>query len=388
MKEFQKNHKINPLLEIVVTARPSWARVRSLLFAYRNLAGADKCRLSLVGPAVSKRYGDITTQAPADITVKTFQTLRDSDDLASIALNCIDGSEALARHWGESRPDCVLVIADRTETLGVSSTAALMQIPLIHLQGGETSGSIDDKIRDGNTKLADLHLTTNNRTRDYLISIGEKDELIRVVGCPSLDIVKDVIEKKEFWKIGDIRGVGAVIQPNSEYGIIMFHPDTLDDASNQNWIDTIIKVISESPNMWFWFWPNPDFGTGMISKRLRQARENDLLNRVQFVINASPDTFVNVAIHAGIMIGNSSFGIREGSYIGLPVINLGNRQRSRERGPNVIDLDTPSSQRLAACIIENMGRRKSISNIYGDGSAGVRAAKAISEWRPRIKQKL
>jgi UDP-N-acetylglucosamine 2-epimerase len=140
--------------------------------------------------------------------------------------------------------------------------------------------------------------------------------------------------------------------------------------------------------MWFWFWPNPDFGTGMISKRLRQARENDLLNRVQFVINASPDTFVNVAIHAGIMIGNSSFGIREGSYIGLPVINLGNRQRSRERGPNVIDLDTPSSQRLAACIIENMGRRKSISNIYGDGSAGVRAAKAISEWRPRIKQKL
>lgn len=376
-----------PLLEIVVTARPSWARVRSLVFAYRNIAGADKCRLSLVGPAVSKRYGDITSQIPADIKVKTFQTLRDSDDLASVALNCIDGSEALARHWGDSRPDCVLVIADRTETLGVSSTAALMQIPLIHLQGGETSGSIDDKVRDANTKLADLHLTTNNQTRDYLISIGEKQELIRVVGCPSLDIVKEVTEKNEFWRIDDIRGVGAVIQPNSEFGIIMFHPDTLDDNLNQQWIENLIEVISDSPHMWFWFWPNPDFGTGLISKKLRQAREGNLLNRVQFVINTSPDTFVNLAIHAGILIGNSSFGIREGSYIGLPVINLGNRQRSRQRGPNVVDLETPSSQDLASSIKEYMGGRMASSHIYGDGSAGIRAAKAISEWRPCIKKR-
>ena len=387
MKKFRRNDKINPLLEIVITARPSWARVRSLVFAYRNIAGADKCRLSLVGPAVSKRYGDITSQIPADIKAKTFQTLRDSDNLASIALNSIDGSEALARHWGDSRPDCVLVIADRTETLGVSSTAALMQIPLIHLQGGETSGSIDDKIRDANTKLADLHLTTNNQTRDYLISIGERQELIRVVGCPSLDIVKEVTDKNEFWSLEDVSGVGAVIQPDSEYGIIMFHPDTLEDISNQKWIETLIEVISDSPYMWFWFWPNPDFGTGVISKKLRQAREGNLLNRVQFVINTSPDTFVNLAIHAGIMIGNTSFGIRESSYIGLPVINLGNRQRNRQRGPNVVDLETPSPQDLAATIRKNLGSRMASSNIYGDGSAGIRAAKAISEWCPRIKKR-
>jgi UDP-hydrolysing UDP-N-acetyl-D-glucosamine 2-epimerase len=377
----------NPLLEIVVTARPSWARVRSLVFAYRNIAGADRCRLSLVGPAVSKRYGDITSQIPDDIKVKTFQTLRDSDDLASVALNSIDGSEALARHWGGSRPDCVLVIADRTETLGVSSTAALMQIPLIHLQGGETSGSIDDKVRDANTKLADLHLTTNNHTRDYLISIGEKTELIRVVGCPSLDIVRDVTEKNVLWRMDDIRGVGAAIQPDSKFGIIMFHPDTLDDISNQLWIENLIEVISDSPYMWFWFWPNPDFGTGLISKKLRQARESNLLNRVQFVINTSPDTFVNLAIHAGIMIGNSSFGIREGSYIGLPVVNLGKRQSSRQRGPNVVDLEIPSTEDLAAAITKYMGTRMSSSHIYGDGSAGMRAAKAISEWHPCVKKR-
>jgi UDP-N-acetylglucosamine 2-epimerase len=96
---------------------------------------------------------------------------------------------------------------------------------------------------------------------------------------------------------------------------------------------------------------------------------------------------VNLAIHAGIMIGNSSFGIRESSYIGLPVINLGNRQRNRQRGPNVVDLETPSPQDLAATIRKNLGSRMASSNIYGDGSAGIRAAKAISEWCPRIKKR-
>ena len=377
----------NPLLEIVVTARPSWARVRSLVFAYRNIAGADQCRLSLVGPAVSKRYGDITSQIPADIKVKTFQTLRDSDDLTSVALNCIDGSEALARHWGDSRPDCVLVIADRTETLGVSSTAALMQIPLIHLQGGETSGSIDDKVRDANTKLADLHLTTNNQTRDYLISIGEKEDLIRVVGCPSIDIVRESMDRKESWKAEEVSGVGALIQPNSEYGIVMFHPDTFNEATNELWIDSLLEVISQSPQMWFWFWPNPDFGTGKISKKLRQAREAGLLNRVQFVINTSPDTFVNLAINANILIGNSSFGIRESSFIGLPVINLGNRQSNRERGPNVLDIVSPSSQELLEAIEDMSGKRFTKSTIYGNGHSGVAAAIAISEWKPSIKHK-
>ena len=258
----------SPVLEVVVTARPSWARVQTLLHAYHKIAGATRCRVCLVGPAVSKRYGDITSQMPNDISLKTFPTLRDSDDLSSIALNSIDGSEALARHWKDFRPDCALVIADRTETLGVSSTAALMQIPLIHLQGGETSGSIDDKVRDANSKLADFHLTTNSETREYLLSIGERDELIKVVGCPSIDLVKRVMESNETWSIPEVNGVGAQILPGSEYGIIMFHPDTLDEKLNEEWVDSLINVVTESDKMWFWFWPNPDFGTSMISKKI------------------------------------------------------------------------------------------------------------------------
>ena len=375
----------SPVLEVVVTARPSWARVQTLLHAYHKIAGATRCRVCLVGPAVSKRYGDITGQMPNDISLKTFPTLRDSDDLSSIALNSIDGSEALARHWKDFRPDCALVIADRTETLGVSSTAALMQIPLIHLQGGETSGSIDDKVRDANSKLADLHLTTNSETRQYLLSIGERDELIKVVGCPSIDLVKRVMESNETWSIPEVNGVGAQILPGSEYGIIMFHPDTLDEKLNEDWVDSLINVVTESDKMWFWFWPNPDFGTSMISKKIRRARELHLLSNVQFVINTTPEIFIKIATQASIMVGNSSFGIRESSFIGLPVVNLGQRQRNRQRGENVTDIVIPSNVNLANAIRDFAGNRYPSSNLYGEGNAGFLAAKAIMEWEPRIK---
>lgn len=376
---------INPILEVVVTARPSWARVRSLVLAYSKLAGVDKCRISLIGPALSKRYGDISDQIPHGVDLRTFQTLRDSDDLGSIALSSIDGSEVLARHWSSHRPDCVLVIADRTETLGVSSAAALMQIPLIHLQGGEVSGSIDDKIRDANTKLADFHLTTNQRTQNYLVSIGENPSRIRIIGCPSVDLAKKAMEVGAFWKKNEVRGVGADINPEDGYGIIMFHPDTLSEQDNLSWIDCLIDSILSSKLKWFWFWPNPDHGTNAISKKLRHFREQSKLENVKFVINTLPDVFVNLALRAKIMVGNSSFGIRESSFLGLPVINLGNRQRGRQRGENVHDMVDPNSSHLANLIKELSNSRFPSSDIYGSGNAGLLGAEQISQWQPTLK---
>lgn len=374
-----------PVLEVVITARPSWARVRTLIQNYCEISGVDNCRVSLVGPAVSSRYGDISDQIHSGIKIRTFPSLRESDDLASIALSSMDGAVALAQHWRDSRPDCVLVIADRTETVGASCAAALMQIPLIHLQGGEVSGSIDNKIRSTNSKLADLHLTTNELTKSSLMTMGESEDRIRVVGCPSIDIVKKVTDENSYWTLKDIGGVGCVIEPDCKYGIVMFHPDTLDEQSNEAWIDSLISTIDVSGMKWFWFWPNPDHGTTLISKKLRTAREANLLNNVRFVINVLPDTFIKLAVHACVLIGNSSFGIRESSFIGLPVINLGDRQKNRQRGPNVMDLQFPTRNELLQTIDSIGNYRYPRSFIYGDGGAGVLAAHAISNWQPSLK---
>jgi UDP-hydrolysing UDP-N-acetyl-D-glucosamine 2-epimerase len=376
-----------PLLDIVVTARPSWARVRSVVSAYSNLAGIEKCRLILVGPAISKRYGDISNQVPPGIPLNTFPTLRDSDDLSSVALSCIEGSEALARHWSANRPNCALVVADRTETLGIALTAALMQIPLIHLQGGEISGSIDDKIRDANTKLSDFHLTTNSFTKERLKSLGEPENRIMVVGCPSLDLVKFEMDRDKPWSPNELSGVGRKITPQDKYGIVMFHPDTLDEGENMLWIDALMGAIKNSDLSWFWFWPNPDHGTSSISKKLRVAREKNILPNVHFLINVSPEIFIRLALRAEIMLGNSSFGIRESSFIGLPVINIGERQQGRQRGNNVLDLLSPKDSELNLQILKMAGRKFSSSNLYGDGDAGLKSAQAISQWVPSLKRR-
>jgi UDP-hydrolysing UDP-N-acetyl-D-glucosamine 2-epimerase len=382
----------SPMLEVVITARPSWARVKSLVTNYLALAGISKVRVSLVGPAVSKRYGDITTQIDVSLNVKTFSTLHEADDFAGVALTCLEGASSLVHYWSHSRPDCVLVIADRTETLGVAVAASLMQIPLIHLQGGEVTGSIDDKIRDANSKLADLHLTTNEFTHARLVSMGEEVNRVFSVGCPSIDLVTETINSSQnlidFAKstADVIGGTGATFPLSSDYGIIMFHPDTFEQDESLYWVNQLIKLTNSNLLNWFWFWPNPDHGSHAISKLIRLLRENSETEKVHFVINVEPEIFISLASRARIIVGNSSFGIREASFLGLPALNLGRRQNGRQRASNVTDMSHGGD--LEKKLLEILGNpRPSVSHLYGDGTAGFRGARIISEWNPSLKNR-
>jgi UDP-hydrolysing UDP-N-acetyl-D-glucosamine 2-epimerase len=384
-------HKIDPpLLEVVVTARPSWARVKSLVINYAELTSPSKVRVTLLGPAVSKRYGNLSNQVPGWLRFEQIPALLDSDSLAAVAMSCTSGANVLINKWAGSRPDCVLVVADRTETLGVSLSAALMQIPLIHLQGGEISGSIDDKIRDTNSKLADLHLTTNLETARRLHEMGEDPSRVFAIGCPSIDIVNSrIVEGSLIYESNSekLGGVGSVFSLNEPYGIIMFHPDTLNESENLEWVRILIALTKEISINWLWFWPNPDHGSELVSHEIRSARESGNLGNVRFVINLAPETFVDLALAANVMVGNSSFGIREASFIGLPVINVGKRQAGRQKALNVIDfpeLETIDS--LTVKTNEHISKsRFASSNLYGDGSAGNSAAQIISQWEPNLK---
>lgn len=374
----------------MVTARPSWARVASLVKHYEAQAGNESISISLVGPSVSDRYGDLTNITPLDITTFRFPTLSDSDKLGTVAISCFNGATALAHHWDSNlRPDAVLVVADRTETLGVAATACLMQIPLIHLQGGESSGSIDNKVRDINSKMADLHLTTNENTSKRLQELGENPANIHIVGCPSIDLVVEVLKKpKELEKSSDLGGVGAEFKLGDKFGIILFHPDTLNNLENLIWLKSIANLVNDSGINWLWLWPNPDFGTSEISRFIRQVREQNKLKNVRFVVNLPPDVFLSVANLCSIVVGNSSFGIRECSFLGIPVINLGKRQHGREKSINVISLESVNESNdlkfhFSLCL--GNGRFEK-STLYGTGNAGQLSAKILNTWIPALKK--
>jgi UDP-hydrolysing UDP-N-acetyl-D-glucosamine 2-epimerase len=373
------------ILEIVVTARPSWTRVKSLIYQYTSVLGNGAVQISLVGPSLSNKYGNIESQMPVGVRVKKFRTLFEDDNLVSVTLTSLEGAKALVNSWEAERPDAILVIADRTETLGVSLAAATMQIPLIHLQGGEVTGSIDDKVRDTNSKLADFHLTTNENTLDNLIKIGEKRENIRVIGCPSIDIVKERISQDIKLRKSsiDYGGVGATFSTSEDYGIIFFHPDTLDLRKNLQWVQELIELTRTSELFWFWFWPNTDHGSSTISKMLRSEREKVKNSNVRYLVNLPPEDFIDLTLKSKILVGNSSFGLRESSFIGLPVINIGARQNGRQRAGNVMDVFEPIP--LAQKLRSHSKLKFNSSQLYGCGESGKLGAKAILEWIPMIK---
>ncbi len=378
-------------LDIVVTARPSWARVKSLVIQFHKISPNSEIRLLLVGPSVSKRYGDISTSLPPWLVSYKFPGLQESDDFGSVALTCLEGANALARFWQQNRPDAALVIADRTETLGVAVTASLMQIPLIHLQGGEISGSIDDKVRDANTKLADFHLTTNQYTAQRIQLMGEDPSRIRIVGCPSIDLVSDTMKNpRELSSSSSLGGVGAEFSLEDSFGIIMYHPDTFDESQTLDWVNGLIDLIEVSKMNWFWFWPNPDHGTNLISKAIRIAREKGRIENVRYVINVEPEIFISLALRSSILIGNSSFGIREASYIGLPVINLGQRQKGRQKAENVAELTVfDNLGHLEEVLSERIScLRFTSSTLYGDGNAGYNSALELASWNPTVKHRI
>jgi len=234
-----------------------------------------------------------------------------------------------------------------------------------------------------------LHITTNAETATNLISMGESETKIVIAGCPSIDLILQATNtpNSKIVNSNEIIGVGENFSLLDSFGVIMFHPDTANYQENIAWIKNLIEMAHASKMKWFWFWPNPDHGTSAISKMIRHARETSLLTNVKFVINVEPDVFINVMKKAKVLIGNSSFGIREASYLGLPVFNLGKRQAGRQKSKNVIDVLDPEMANLLKAVEQMVGKKFEKSTIYGDGRAGYIAALAISKWSPTTKLK-
>ena len=376
-------------IDFVVTARPSWSRVRSLVFNYAQLAGSGFAKLIFIDTANSRNYGNVSKQEIDGIEKIFFLTHFDSDGFDGAALSVSSGIEALARYWSMCRPDAALVIADRTETLGAAAAASLMQIPLIHLQGGEITGSIDNKIRNANSALADFHLTTNDETATRLESLGVKSELIRVIGCPSIDIVRGVLNGKTS-NLGSVLGggIGKDVELDRNFGLIMFHPDTLNLSKTELHLGLIIETIKlRNEIQWVWFWPNSDHGSSNITKQMRLFRESNFGKQVKFLVNVLPEIFVELANRSSFILGNSSFGIREASFLGLPAINIGARQKCRQRATNVIDLSDPERfEELSKAIDVSLAvGRYAPSEMYGNGFAGVNGARHLLKWRPQVQ---
>ena len=369
---------------VVLTARPNYSRIKTALQAMQ--AHPDlQLELIVAASANLKRFGgsvvSFIEQDGFEVTERIFMQVEGENLITSVKTVGV-GLIDLATAFDRIRPDVVAVVGDRYEVIAVAIAATYMNIPLIHIQGGEVTGNIDEKVRHSITKLADIHLTCTQRAREWVIRMGEDAERVFYTGCPSIDLAAEMLKSPEldFDPIAKYGGVGHLNHVPHEYLVVMQHPTTTTFGHAREQIEETLKAVEAIGMPAFWFWPNPDAGSDDVSGGIRAFREKYDLSKMRFFINMEPMDFLRLIYNGKCLIGNSSVGIRETSFLGIPVVNIGDRQAYRDRGPNVLDVPEYNQHAIRKAIEHHLASpRPQSSDIYGDGHAGKKIADVIAK---------
>jgi len=376
---------------VLVTARPSYSRIRTALKAIDEHPGLE-LQLVVAASALLDRYGSsirVIEQDGFQIKARVYMVL-EGENLVTSAKSTGLGLVELATVFDNLAPDAVVTVADRYETLATAVAASYMNIPVVHVQGGEVTGSIDEKVRHAVTKLSNLHLVSTNLARERVIRLGEAPDTVIQTGCPSIDIAAEVarnpaLDFDVFEKYG---GVGDRVDVSDGYLVVMQHPVTTEYEEALRQVDETLYAVKEIGLPTLWFWPNPDAGSDGTSKGIRMFREREHPTNIHLFRNMTPEDFLRVLVHSKGIIGNSSVAIRECSYLGVPAVNIGTRQQGRERGSNVIDVE-PDRKAIVAAARRQLGAaRPTPDTIYGDGRAGERIAACLAERALTIEKRL
>ena len=233
------------------------------------------------------------------------------------------------------RPDLMLLTADRYEMLAPASVALALRIPIAHIEGGEISeGAIDDAVRNALTKMSHLHFTPTEQARDRVIAMGEQAWRVHRTGAPSIDYLThmQLMDSAELE-----RHLGHSLKP--PVLVVAYHPltlsqDTLIEA------DAFFSALQRLSGQVVFCFPNADAGSRQIIERARNHCES--ATNAYLHVNLPPEIYWSLLACADVMLGNSSSGIMETPSLGLPCVNVGDRQRGRQRAANIIDAPADS----------------------------------------------
>ncbi len=372
---------------IVIASRANFARIRStalILKEYDNI----EVEIIAAGSALLYKYGKVIDQIK-DLFPKVYKAsfIIEGDTPTEMAKSTGLAIIELSNIFDYSKPDLVLTIADRYETIATAIAASYMNIPLAHTQGGELTGSIDESVRHSITKLAHLHFPSTKAAKKNIIQMGENPKNIILSGCPSIDLALEAEKNFDpdlnlFKKFG---GSGYDIEWDKEFLVVLQHPVTTSYESTLNQIEETVKAVIDQKMQVAWLWPNVDAGSDIISKRLREIKNNSK-NKIRFFRNFNPENFIHLLIKSKLLIGNSSSGIRECSALGIANINIGDRQNNRERSHNNYDCSHDMNEIKKGIEIQLNKKRLERSNLYGEGKSSEIISESISSHQFSIKK--
>jgi UDP-hydrolysing UDP-N-acetyl-D-glucosamine 2-epimerase len=374
---------------IVVNSRANYGRIKSVLTAIR---GRPDLRLQLVvgASALLHRFGKVIDIIRADgfTPDATVYSIVEGENPTTMAKSTGMAILELATIFENLKPDVVLTVADRFETMATAVAASYMNIPLAHTQGGEVTGSIDESVRHAVTKLSHLHFPATQRAAENLIRMGEDPATVHCTGCPAIDILSGLdlsLPPDLFRRYG---GVGAALDPARPYLVVLQHPVTTEYGHGLEQINETLEGVVALGMQTAWLWPNVDAGSDDVSKGLRLYRERHSPPGLEFFRNFAVEDYARLIHNAACLVGNSSSALREGAFLGVPAVNIGTRQQNREHGPNVRHVGHDRRAIREAVQAQIAHARYPRCELFGDGRAGGRIAEILATAEVRVQKSL
>jgi UDP-hydrolysing UDP-N-acetyl-D-glucosamine 2-epimerase len=374
---------------IVVNSRANYGRIKSVMRAVQDHPNLE-LQLIVGASALLYRFGNVADLIRADgfEPSATVYSIVEGETPTTMAKSTGMAIMELATQFENIKPDIALTVADRFETMATAVAASYMNIPLAHTQGGEVTGNIDESVRHAVTKLSHLHFPATAQAADYIVRMGEDPAAVHYTGCPAIDLVAGL----DLTLPGDIftryKGVGADLDPTKPYLVVLQHPVTSEYGSGFDQINQTLKAVEHVGMQTAWLWPNVDAGSDDISKGLRMYREEHSPDWLHMYRNFSAEDYARLINGAQCLVGNSSSALREGAYLGVPAVNIGNRQQGREHGENVVHVANDAAAITAAITSQIAGGRHPRSELFGDGSAGGKIAEVLATAKVTIQKRL
>lgn len=377
---------------VVVGSRANYSSIKAAMRAikaHRDLA----LQLIAGASAVLDRFGSVVDVMERDgfAADARVNIIIEGETPVTMAKSTGLGLLELPTLFEILKPDVVVSVGDRFETMATAVAASYMNIPVAHTMGGEVTGTIDESIRHAVTKLAHIHFPANRLAADRIIRLGEDPATVHVVGCPRIDLVDEIVRMEgdgldPQWF--DREGVGGHVDVGEPFLLVSQHPVTTEYGQGEGQIAETLAAIEAIGIPAIMLWPNVDAGSEDVSRGMRKFRETRHPERIRFYKNFPIETYVRLMMRAACLVGNSSAPIREGAFLGAPAVNVGSRQRGRERGANVVDVAHDRAAITDAVRRQVAHGRYPSEHIYGDGHAGERIAAILASTPLRVQKQI
>ncbi len=375
-------------IAVVLVDRANYGRLKPVMQVMRDTPEIDM-QVVCAGAMLLDKFGKTRDNVESDgfkIDEEVYMEVEGSV-LGTMAKSIGLGIIEFASTFQLLKPDFVLIIGDRYEALSAAIAAVYQNICLIHLQGGEVTGSIDESARHAITKLAHYHFPATKRSGEYIMAMGEDPKTVFPLGCPSADVVASA-QKELPLKLLDRLGVGICIDFSKPYLLVVFHPVTTEFGVAEQQMEELLDALYETKKQVVLLWPNIDADSDGISQAIRRFREFKRDYPLHAYKNFGPETYIPLLAKAACLVGNSSSFVRDASYLGTPVVLVGSRQDGREWSKAVKRIDPIKMQILKAINEQLSNGRYPSCDIYGIPGVSKKIVKILQSIKSYSQKRL